>query len=110
MLYLNQILSKLFSHKLIHYIGSMISAKSTQKALQSKKASEEINQEEYLKCIQISEQIHSALYKYSERRLIKLSLNKEFKEVIAKHAELWNADNMNRVGKYFYSKIIQIFS
>ena len=88
----------------------MISAKSMQKALQYKKTSEEINQEEYLKCIHISQQIHSALYQYSERRLIKLSLNKEFKEVITKHAELWNADNMNSVEKHFYSKIIQIFS
>ena len=50
----------------------MISAKSMQKALQSKKASEEINQEEYLKCIQISEQIHSALYKYSKKKTYKV--------------------------------------
>ena len=81
-----------------------------QRSLQAQLHSGEIDEEEYNKRIEISQDVHSVLYNYSEGRLLALTLNKEFKEIIMKHSEFWGIQDMSEIETIHYNTIIKIFT
>ena len=50
------------------------------------------------------------LYKFSERRLKKLACIKEFKEIMKKHFQICDFENLNIRESLFYNKILKVFN
>ena len=69
----------------------------------------EISEGELRESIKISKQIHQALYNFSEKGLIKLTMNEEFRDIMMMHSEIWGDQEMDTCDKYFYNKIISMF-
>ena len=80
-----------------------------QSCLQLQKEGNEINEEEFDKFMKTSKQVHSALYNYAESRLLKLTSNIEFKEIILKHSEFYGTHDMEELEEFHYLTIIKMF-
>ena len=65
-----------------------------------------INQNELKEGLQIWNKIKSVLYKFSEGRLMQLSMMLEFRMVIKTHRQRWGNEGLDMIENGFYSKII----
>ena len=80
-----------------------------QRVIKDQWLSNEINEKEFDKFTQTSKQIHSTLYNFSYNRLLKISSNNEFRELINKHSEFWGSQDMKESEIPYYHMIVEMF-
>ena len=88
-----------------HFIGSLIYAKYMQQVIKHQRKIGEISEEEFNESMTFSNKVHQALYNFSESRLLELTLNEEFKDLIMIHSEIWEDEAMSERDRYFYNQI-----
>ena len=94
---------------IIIFIGSLIFNKYVQQNLQMQRQTGDINDASYRQLSCLCNQVHQVLYKYSETRLDELTDVPEFKQIIAKHAEIWRDFDVKPSYRQFYYKILSKF-
>ena len=80
-----------------------------QQALQYQKITEEIDDSEFEDSMKISNKVHQALYNFSDSRLLELTSNEEFRDIVLIHSEVWRDEGMDSCDRYFYNKIVNLF-